>query len=71
MKPLWSSAPYVTEIFKDLKLNNPEPDPTTVITIGAEDNPDVGAGGRCDGGGVPVMSSAGHGKECDACDEQN
>ena len=42
---IWSSSPYATsEIFKDLKLNNPEPDPTTAITIGAEDDPDVGAG---------------------------
>ena len=42
---IWSSSPYATsEVFKDLKLNNPEPDPTTAITIGAEDDPDVGAG---------------------------
>jgi len=42
---IWSSSPNATsEIFKDLKLNNPEPDPTTAITIGAEDDPDVGAG---------------------------
>jgi DNA excision repair protein ERCC-4 len=42
---IWSSSPYATsEIFKDLKLNNSEPDPTTAITIGAEDDPDVGAG---------------------------
>lgn len=42
---IWSSSPYATsEIFKDLKLNNPEPDPMKAITVGADDDPDVGAG---------------------------
>jgi DNA excision repair protein ERCC-4 len=42
---IWSSSPHATsEIFKDLKLNNPEPDPATAIATGAEDDPDVGAG---------------------------
>jgi DNA excision repair protein ERCC-4 len=42
---IWSSSPYATaEIFNDLKLNNPEPDPTKAIAIGAEEDPDAGAG---------------------------
>lgn len=42
---IWSSSPYATtEIFKDLKTNNPEPDPSKAIAIGADDDPDVGAG---------------------------
>ncbi|KAG6890517.1 hypothetical protein C0995_007716 [Termitomyces sp. Mi166 len=42
---IWSSSPYATaEIFKDLKMNNPEPDPTQAIAVGADDDPDIGAG---------------------------
>ncbi|PPQ88277.1 hypothetical protein CVT25_005440 [Psilocybe cyanescens] len=42
---IWSSSPYATsEIFNDLKANNPEPDPAKSVTIGADDDPDVGAG---------------------------
>lgn len=42
---IWSSSPYASsEIFNDLKKNNPEPDPTKSISIGADDDPDVGAG---------------------------
>ncbi|KAF8186802.1 hypothetical protein BJ912DRAFT_453061 [Pholiota molesta] len=42
---IWSSSPYATsEIFKDLKMNNPEPNPTKAIAIGADDDPNVGAG---------------------------
>ncbi|GLB36876.1 putative ERCC4 domain containing protein [Lyophyllum shimeji] len=42
---IWSSSPYATaEIFRDLKMNNPEPDPTMAIAIGADDDPEVGAG---------------------------
>jgi DNA excision repair protein ERCC-4 len=42
---IWSSSPYATaEIFNDLKLSNPEPDPAKAIAIGAEEDPDVGAG---------------------------
>ncbi|KAL1679123.1 hypothetical protein EV122DRAFT_263999 [Schizophyllum commune] len=42
---IWSSSPYATaEIFKDLKKDSPEPDPATAIAIGAEEDPDVGAG---------------------------
>ncbi|KAF8060702.1 hypothetical protein FPV67DRAFT_1511184 [Lyophyllum atratum] len=42
---IWSSSPYATaEIFRDLKANNPEPDPTKAIAIGADDDPEAGAG---------------------------
>jgi DNA excision repair protein ERCC-4 len=42
---IWSSSPYATaDIFKDLKLNSPEPDPAKAITVGAEEDPEAGAG---------------------------
>ncbi|KAG6917271.1 hypothetical protein DXG01_003219 [Tephrocybe rancida] len=42
---IWSSSPYATaEIFRDLKTNNPEPDPAKAISVGADGDPDVGAG---------------------------
>ncbi|EIN05331.1 hypothetical protein PUNSTDRAFT_54777 [Punctularia strigosozonata HHB-11173 SS5] len=42
---IWSSSPYATaDIFKDLKLNSAEPDPVKAITVGAEEDPDAGAG---------------------------
>ncbi|TRM61018.1 hypothetical protein BD626DRAFT_88683 [Schizophyllum amplum] len=42
---IWSSSPYATsEIYNDLKKNSIEPDPTTAIAIGAEEDPDAGAG---------------------------
>lgn len=42
---IWSSSPYATsEIFNDLKANDPEPDAAKSVTIGADDDPDVGAG---------------------------
>ncbi|KAL1747983.1 hypothetical protein HDZ31DRAFT_79987 [Schizophyllum fasciatum] len=42
---IWSSSPYATaEIYKDLKKDSPEPDPATAIAIGAEEDPEVGAG---------------------------
>ncbi|OCH91717.1 hypothetical protein OBBRIDRAFT_886730 [Obba rivulosa] len=42
---IWSSSPYATaDIFRDLKANNPEPDVEKAIVIGAEDDPDAGAG---------------------------
>ena len=42
---IWSSSPFATaDIFADLKLNNSEPDPAKAITIGAEEDPDAGAG---------------------------
>lgn len=45
LRIIWSSSPYATsEIFNDLKTNNPEPDPMKAIAVGADDDPDVGAG---------------------------
>ncbi|KZT25479.1 hypothetical protein NEOLEDRAFT_1178275 [Neolentinus lepideus HHB14362 ss-1] len=45
LRIIWSSSPYATsDIFADLKLNNPEPDPGTAISIGAEDDAERGAG---------------------------
>jgi DNA excision repair protein ERCC-4 len=42
---IWSSSPYATaDIFNDLKLNNPEPDAIKAIAIGAEEDPEAGAG---------------------------
>lgn len=42
---IWSSSPFATaDIFNDLKLDMPEPDPSRAIAIGAEDDPDAGAG---------------------------
>ncbi|KAF8139594.1 hypothetical protein EV363DRAFT_1310012 [Boletus edulis] len=42
---IWSSSPYATtDIFSDLKAHNPEPDPSRAIAIGAEEDPNVGAG---------------------------
>ncbi|KAF8632697.1 hypothetical protein AX15_001750 [Amanita polypyramis BW_CC] len=42
---IWSSSPYASaEIFNDFKLNNPEPDPQKAIAVGADDDPNVGAG---------------------------
>ncbi|TCD61999.1 hypothetical protein EIP91_007639 [Steccherinum ochraceum] len=42
---IWSSSSYATaEIFKDLKMHHPEPDPTKAIVVGAEEDPDAGAG---------------------------
>ncbi|KAG1854454.1 hypothetical protein DFJ58DRAFT_787993 [Suillus subalutaceus] len=42
---IWSSSPYGTaDIFNDLKVNAFEPDPNRAIAIGAEEDPDAGAG---------------------------
>ncbi|KAJ7758792.1 hypothetical protein DFH07DRAFT_448152 [Mycena maculata] len=42
---IWASSPYATtEIFADLKANMPEPDPRTAIAVGAEEDPEAGAG---------------------------
>ena len=42
---IWSSSPFATaDIFNDLKTNNPEPDPTKAIAVGAEEDPEAGAG---------------------------
>lgn len=38
LRIIWSSSPYATaEIFKDLKLNNPEPDLSKAAALGTED----------------------------------
>lgn len=45
LRTIWSSSPNATaEIFNDLKLNNPEPDPERAVLLGAEDNHEVGGG---------------------------
>jgi len=42
---IWSSSPYATaQIFNDLKLHNPEPDLSTAIAVGADDDANIGAG---------------------------
>ncbi|EGN92951.1 hypothetical protein SERLA73DRAFT_127060 [Serpula lacrymans var. lacrymans S7.3] len=42
---IWSSSPYATtDIFNDLKANNYEPDSARAVAIGAEDDPEAGAG---------------------------
>ncbi|KAH9846206.1 hypothetical protein C2E23DRAFT_853988 [Lenzites betulinus] len=42
---LWASSPYATaEVFTDLKTNSPEPDPSRAVLVGAEEDPDAGAG---------------------------
>lgn len=42
---IWSSSPYATaDIFKDLKMDRAEPDSAKAIAIGAEEDPDAGAG---------------------------
>ncbi|CAL1710551.1 unnamed protein product [Somion occarium] len=42
---IWSSSPYATaEIFNDLKAIQPEPDPMKAIVVGAEEDPEAGAG---------------------------
>ncbi|KAL5529182.1 hypothetical protein ACEPAG_5156 [Sanghuangporus baumii] len=45
LRIVWSSSPYATaDIFKDLKSLHPEPDPTRAVSIGAEEDPEAGAG---------------------------
>ena len=45
LRIIWSSSPYASaDIFNDLKANNAEPDPTKAIAVGADDDPEVGAG---------------------------
>ncbi|TFK81000.1 hypothetical protein K466DRAFT_502913 [Polyporus arcularius HHB13444] len=42
---IWSSSPYATaEIFNDLKTLSAEPDPAKAVLVGAEEDPDAGAG---------------------------
>lgn len=48
LRIIWSSSPWATvDIFKDLKLNHPEPDAGKAITIGGDDDEP----GSTDGGG--------------------
>lgn len=45
LRIIWSSSPYATsDIFNDLKANNPEPDPIKAISLGADNDPEAGAG---------------------------
>lgn len=45
LRIIWSSSPHATaEIFNDLKSSNPEPDPGRAISLGAEDDLEVGGG---------------------------
>lgn len=45
LRIIWSSSPNATaEIFNDLKLGNPEPDPERAVLLGAEDDPGVDRG---------------------------
>ena len=45
MRIIWSSSPYATaEIFNDLKSNVPQPDPAKAVLVGAEEDPEAGAG---------------------------
>ena len=45
LRIIWSSSPFATaEIFKDLKTNGTEPEPSRAIAIGAEEDPEAGAG---------------------------
>jgi DNA excision repair protein ERCC-4 len=45
LRIIWASSPYAAaDIFNDLKLNNAEPDPAKAVAIGAEEDPEAGAG---------------------------
>ena len=45
LRIIWSSSPYASaDISNDLKTNNAEPDPTKAIAVGADDDPEIGAG---------------------------
>ena len=45
LRIVWSSSPYATaDIFNDLKTNNPEPDPSQAVAVGAEEDQELGAG---------------------------
>ncbi|RPD58723.1 hypothetical protein L226DRAFT_617201 [Lentinus tigrinus ALCF2SS1-7] len=42
---IWSSSPYATaEIFNDLKTLSAQPDPAKAVLVGAEEDPEAGAG---------------------------
>lgn len=45
LRIIWSSSPYATsDIFNDLKANNPEPDAIKAVSLGADNDPEAGAG---------------------------
>ena len=45
MRIIWSSSPYATaEIFNDLKANAAQPNPAKAVLVGAEEDPEAGAG---------------------------
>lgn len=45
LRIIWSSSPYASaEIFNELKLHNPEPNPSKAISIGAEEDTEAGSG---------------------------
>ena len=45
VRVLWSSSPYATaEVFNDLKAGFAQPDPARAVLVGAEEDPDAGAG---------------------------
>lgn len=45
LRVIWSSSPYASaDIFGDLKTNHPEPDVVRAVAIGAEEDPEAGAG---------------------------
>jgi DNA excision repair protein ERCC-4 len=42
LRIIWSSSPYASaEIFRELKLNQYEPDPKKALLIGADEDPDA------------------------------
>lgn len=45
LRIIWSSSPYASsDIFNDLKANDREPDPIKAISVGADNDPQAGAG---------------------------
>ncbi|KAJ3805049.1 hypothetical protein F5876DRAFT_52472 [Lentinula aff. lateritia] len=45
LRIIWSSSPYATaDIFNDLKKDRSEPDPVKAVAMGAEEDPEAGAG---------------------------
>lgn len=45
LRILWSSSPFATaDMFTDLKSDSAEPDPARAVAIGAEEDPNAGAG---------------------------
>lgn len=51
LRIIWSSSPYATaEIFRELKLNQFEPDPIKALSVGADEDPDAKKGDESSGG---------------------